>query len=692
MSLLRAFVTYLSRPKLRLGLWGLFLGLLLVPEMVFASQQVAAGFGAILSLIVECITFFVVLFLDLAGPLMGSEHITGAHMMQTIRPLWVFVRNMVNVLLVVVLLYIVAYNLFTFGQGGNWTIKDKLPRFIMTLVLINFSLLGMRVAIDAVNVATYSVLTMPHYAISEPKAVEDWIGETCTDEMEKAKKCEKGQSFRDKVNAHACESGSADTSPCFFQIEADPNVANLTVGPERAIFFAFGVYILQIQELMTLPENLESLSDVLNNTLFSLVMAIAYAIVLAGLFVALVARTIVLWLMIIISPVLIGAKLMGIGYLDFVWDMFINHLFIPLKIALALGMSFLMIMALIPFQMDDSIIRLGPSLQTFGHTGYDMLWQIATVAIFWGTAKWALDNTVAKAAVDGITGFGESLGKMALSGVANAPIIPTGTANQGMGVSQLFQIPRRIQDRFEGGGTDGLAEFMKNTFGTDDGQVASLTHAIRNSAISDRNNVRSLRQALGRLETASRNQLASGSMAEDHLRVMYQSMNQDTWRNLSQNTSYSGRVRSEDEFVAAMRGTKGDFRQKVIEQATGLGASEYSSGAAVTPTQSTTGQTPPANPNPSTSTSAPVANAVNINIGNLQSQITGVNRDITNAGQQTALERELRNAIDLIDATKVTERANKEQIIDKIVQAIGNAYTDEAALRAYLDTLDYSTF
>ncbi|MEM9261923.1 MAG: hypothetical protein AAGA62_19940, partial [Bacteroidota bacterium] len=66
--------------------------------------------------------------------------------------MWIYVRNIMNIAFVGMILVVAAVNLVTAGQSSNWSIKAKLGPIILGLVAINFSMLAIRVLVDAVNV------------------------------------------------------------------------------------------------------------------------------------------------------------------------------------------------------------------------------------------------------------------------------------------------------------------------------------------------------------------------------------------------------------------------------------------------------------------------------------------------------------------------------------------------------------
>ena len=118
------------------------------------------GLASILSSLVGLISGLSLLLVALFGDLLGNRYITGPDAMETLQPMWLFARNVTNLFFVVLLLYLVFANLFSFGSG-NWNLKEKLPRIILAMIAINFSLLAGRVILDGVNAVTTIIISFP---------------------------------------------------------------------------------------------------------------------------------------------------------------------------------------------------------------------------------------------------------------------------------------------------------------------------------------------------------------------------------------------------------------------------------------------------------------------------------------------------------------------------------------------------
>lgn len=98
----------------------------------------------------------------MVGGLLDNSLLFGKGMEQTLLDIWVPVRNMVNIIVVVVLVGIALYNVLGIGgDEGSYTIKKMLPNLIIGIIAINFSFVGIKVFLDAINVMTTAIFALP---------------------------------------------------------------------------------------------------------------------------------------------------------------------------------------------------------------------------------------------------------------------------------------------------------------------------------------------------------------------------------------------------------------------------------------------------------------------------------------------------------------------------------------------------
>ena len=121
---------FITRFGVKLALLGLVsgLGLMFDPANIAWAQNstdsassVIKGLGSVLSVIIHMLTFIPLMIMSLGGDLLG-QMITGDKMMEVIRPMWIFVRNIVNIAFVLVFLFLAFANMV--HHQGPWSIKE----------------------------------------------------------------------------------------------------------------------------------------------------------------------------------------------------------------------------------------------------------------------------------------------------------------------------------------------------------------------------------------------------------------------------------------------------------------------------------------------------------------------------------------------------------------------------------------
>jgi len=483
------------------------------------SNDTLKSVAEISALAIQIFTFISLFILSLVGDLVGTEFITSPEAMATLRPMWIFVRNLTNIGFVLMLVYLAFSNLFASFAGGNapsslWTVKDKLPKIILAVVAVNFSLLGFRLIIDAVNVGstaifgiadvqleaqsatsvnevlrnrTWNIIATPlnyqhvdqggKYQLA-PDDLTKKPRELCEDDFKRyvtdpetekdtifyLKRFEKWDEYDNKVlactsffstiNDLFCSTGSTTDNGCFFRIRDDLTENNLISSGDNTaqnLFMSFGVVFMKLERLPSLAADVNSILQVIDNTLFSLILAAAYVVVLLAFFVVLILRVVTLWLGLVFSPVLVAGAIMGFGGGGGpdIGSKIKTMLIVPIKVAAAFAISFVMLSGMIEFRPNgnEGLLEFGAALSNLAIDEYALLWQILTIVVFWQAAKWALKDTDADTVVNGILGGAEKIGGyLARSSTVEAQIFTirdkkTGEAKGALGLSGVLQAP-----------------------------------------------------------------------------------------------------------------------------------------------------------------------------------------------------------------------------------------------------------
>lgn len=442
--------------------------------------------GEVAAILVKICTFFAMVTVGTVGEFMGTDFIAGDDVLKVITPMWVLIRNLTNISAILMIIFIAMANLFTFGNG-SWSIKDKLPKLLLALVAINFSMVAIKIALDAVYVATVAIYSVSDSAIikitggdgslesvltSKQRCISSDAGTDCN----KVKKDSVGgaETFAKAINRLLCPSfaktGRATGDNCFFYIDdtkkgfpnkMNPGQASQDGRPGENLFGAFANYVMYLELLPSVEGAKGNVSNTersgflntIEATLFSMIMGIAYSFGFIAILLALIGRMVFMWFVLILSPGMIGAQIMGIN-MGGMWEKAVSHLIMPIKIATVLTISFLMIGQLTELTkvgstvvQNPDMIVLGPALSNMGLGLFPIVWKIATIFIFWMGLKWALDGNIAQGLTDKVRAGAEGLGGLALNGLKAAPLLPIPTGSGGskkVGIGALMSLPKLI--------------------------------------------------------------------------------------------------------------------------------------------------------------------------------------------------------------------------------------------------------
>ncbi len=506
----------------------------------FGDSDALKGLAEIASVVINIFTFLALVVMNFFSDLIGTDFITGDQAMNAIKPMWIIVRNLVNVMFVVMLVFLAFSNLFSSiaGEGGgNWTIKDKLPKIIISLVAINFSLLGFRLIIDAIHVGTVAILGIADHklegedqsALGGFKDERTWVklsdeeantissktsdfvvtddvqsGNSCTTQYQRYVRehasfkgeivvdvpdttdntgnktyacrtfmaqinntfCPEWKTYqkdgdlsaagtqeeKDKINATRASKMETDNE-CMFMINPNKLASETILGaknePGQNLFMAFGTVFMHLEKLPALAAHLGSLDGVLLNTLFSALMSIMFLVALVAVFLALLGRVVVLWVALVFSPVIVAAKVMDLsGSAGDLENTIVTSIVMPLKIAAAFAVGFVMLSAMVTISPGmtggESTFWFGAALSQMGQDEYSILWQIATVFLFWKAAKWSVEGNMAEFITSKIFEGAQSLGGAAArAATIDRPIFGAKTG-EGKSLSTLLRLPEAV--------------------------------------------------------------------------------------------------------------------------------------------------------------------------------------------------------------------------------------------------------
>ncbi len=471
----------------------MLVGLLALPHLVHAqgttpaaeSAPTTAVLNSMLAGLSQVMKVIQVVFwpvLLMIGSLLQNDILFGAGMEQRLLDVWVIIRNFVNIFFVLILLGIALYNVV--GAGENYHFKTILPKFVIALIAVNFTFIGMKVMLDGVNVVSTAIFGLPS-SVQQTLAPPEGGGETSTpakigimtvDEVNDMCGMLYGGKVGEEPYLTNIKNASANaqticTSSATNGSYLDPKAANFfsTMNSQNAAMvmaISFGKANL-LDKVYVNEQNL-TLGKLATNTLFSIILYIVYGTAFVALFITLLIRLVALWLMIAISPLIVLPSVLPesikgmLGEGGELGKKFIKNAIVPIPVALVMSIGYVMLTALkgAKFggagtnQILNSINNptLSLDLLTSGLTTLqEFIIAFAMVGFVWVGVFEAMKGTYAERFTEGIKGMvegaGKTVGKFALGSI---PLFPTarGPATAGAVGAALKQLPALPDTRF----------------------------------------------------------------------------------------------------------------------------------------------------------------------------------------------------------------------------------------------------
>jgi len=338
----------------------------------------------IIAYAVKFIAYLAYVFALFVGDLMDSSLIVDSGMGDTLHLIWETMRNFVNIAFIIILLIIAV--MVVFGGGGEkglGMLKKVLPKFVLALVLVNFTFFIARFILTTNDVLTTAVLTIPQTITSEKIVYLPW-------------KTEESGEYRKEIIDN-----TLNFAPGFqgTQVKIDQALDYLSDLHEhkladtldkKNIALVLTTYMLDLEHLIK-SKALSGNWDAFLGSIGAIITAVVAGLVIFMLFLALVVRMVVLWIVIAVSPLaalatVLGEVIPGLntkGDFDLL-SIFFKHAFMPVLISIPLVIGLIMIFA-------NNAIGYDISLNTFfslsGDSAadnlYSLLWWIASIIVIW---------------------------------------------------------------------------------------------------------------------------------------------------------------------------------------------------------------------------------------------------------------------------------------------------------------------
>lgn len=445
-----------------------------MPETTLAAEKTFQDTVAeVASFFVRIVSIFIWVFLSFIGALMNNDLIFNGPMQEVLRLIWIVVRNLTNVAFAIILIGASFYVVLFGGGEGGGTVKGALPKFILGLVLVNFSWLGCQVVLDVSSVVTSAIFAIPQsIPLQQAQCVSMFPDKQSntgftrkTDTCYNVSYIKVNQTSEDAIEEQKTSNEIAENGgPAFtviecsqrFQREASDKPATTCVKYGDLFEIGFheissrdfsasnaamimAVNLMSIQNLPLVSKNLANKKvNFTINVVFSLFMIIMVSIPIVVLFFVLLARMLVIWICMAFMPLaFLGLLIQGRlttqlveGMPDIV-DQFIKNAFLPAYVAAPFSIGFLMLNAAQQLTVDKADIKVGdtylsiqPLIAGVG-SPEAILWYIAVAGIIWmGVFTAMKGNDLTEGIVSDIQGKAQEFGKFVGTSAKYLPFMP----------------------------------------------------------------------------------------------------------------------------------------------------------------------------------------------------------------------------------------------------------------------------
>lgn len=404
--------------------------------------------------------------LVMIGGLLDNSLLFGSGMEPRLREIWIPIRNLVNIMFVIILVGIALYNILGIGDdGGNYSLKSALPRIVVGIIAVNFSFLGMKVMLDAVTVMTTAIFALPgqvsdgleEIVNSDDPQDQEVIRRFClklkdkkiNDETPTETQIKKDNlaikrivakkyatKYSKKITAASTEAdinSAMESLPTDAKANYDKDLtsgvsnqfcAGTVLTPRGKAFLsrynsrnaalAMALNMSKIVFYEDIEISTINLRQLFTNTLFSVILYLVYAASFLALFIVLLARMVVLWIAVAISPVFVIALALPfvkeqLSGFDEIQSEFIQNLIAPITIGLSMTIGWIMLRGVQSLDRFDtgSSLNLDPTngFPVEGlNTLQDLIVAVGVIAVVWVAVFAAANKTIAKGATEWMKG------------------------------------------------------------------------------------------------------------------------------------------------------------------------------------------------------------------------------------------------------------------------------------------------
>lgn len=418
--------------------------------------QKTASLAVGLATAMETLAFLIFHFLQfLLDPLFILDLTTSA----ALNRLWQYSRDIMNIIFAFMLILAGVYTVVT---GKKELVQERFKKFILAVVLVNFSWFFPRVILDIANVLTATIYQLPaglNGGVIDCRLPPKRDGEPpqpcrIITDIKYFSGCDSVPSTYTTKMGIVCyreEAWQSDTNTAFGMLNG--LVANYgrlgdlarVLNPERAPdaspdsaerFKQFMVFLMHI--------------------IFVLVLMAMLFLPLAAMFVVFLIRIPIMWVTIAFMPFMFLGFVMGDKMKNFdtmaIFKKYVTAAFLPTAIAVPFAAGFLILTEVTQIPCPEVAGSLcadtGPLLHNINTMWGLLMLMIAFIIIWFGFWAAISIDPIYEKATAGIKSFGESVGKTAIKLPLSAPILPIGDGTSILGVDDAV---RRINASLSAG-------------------------------------------------------------------------------------------------------------------------------------------------------------------------------------------------------------------------------------------------
>lgn len=415
-----------------------------------------AGFLKKIAIFFDFAMFLIYMLLDICSALIDPEFIFTIEGLKTangtgmLLSIWQFSRNITNVIFVFILVFVALYAVVVPTLGGEF-MKTHVVKFILAIILVNFSWFFPRVILDVANVLTATIFNLPASVGSQCKT-EDingkkideclYIEETWLfpkskrandDDQEKAKEC-LDRTLTDKTHyIKVSDLVCVKLAPYNKEFNTGMSILQgMYVNHVRIIHS--GKVVKEPGPADGTWSSLQELGRFTVQFMFILFYTVAALFPLIAMAIVLLIRIPMIWLTVAFMPFMFVGFVMSDKMGEFntmsIFKHFVKAAFLPAAMAIPLAVGFIMLNTSIGSACPEGKYAYlcknqGVIIGSINNL-WAMLWSLVAIIVMWVGVFMAIQKIggIYERVGGAVKSVGENWGKFALQAPLAFPIIP----------------------------------------------------------------------------------------------------------------------------------------------------------------------------------------------------------------------------------------------------------------------------